>query len=225
MMQNQSRPPRKPYYGYTIERRPDHYSIKYNLGALGFAHFVLWLVVGTVFWLWALLEFNGKAGFKEGADYVAFVGICLLSGAVTSFVIVITLNILRRPREIKIFQDYMLAQGQRYEQAHITQLYVKAPNNVVRHYRGPNTSVGHGLGAAGALGVTGVAAAGLSTTVDAFHNLGAGLDRLAAAQSNSTGWSVWMDYGASPVSIISSIDEKRATLLIQEIHRLLFIEF
>lgn len=127
---------------------------------------------------------------------------------------------------ISVTDEYLEANGKRYDRSHIRRIYPQAPTTAQNNQpvMADNSAL-VGIGASGALGPGGIAAAGIQAGADGIRNsvglVSHGVLGTLNLWSRSRGWSVWMQYGASPVRIASRLEPVHAELLSEELVRLL----
>lgn len=213
-------------YGYTIERREDHYELSYKGGGLGLGYIVLLVIlsfVTSVALTLAIPPLPLISSLTNGTIVLTFFGLFLVG-------LFYLLRARRTPRKILIFQDGVVLNNMNYEQQHIRDLYVKGPDMTRTSVQlDKSVSTGGMLGAAGVFGVVGVAAAGVGALSQAANNVGALVGGAGAAMSNSqkkkSGWSIHFDYGQKPVRVAYGLNEKQAAAMSQDLYRLIFVEF
>lgn len=211
-------------YGYQVQRLRDHYEISYRGGKWGFGYIALGMLALVPFFIWFMLQVVGAIlNLINGAAML----IGLLIGIVGAILIPYLRNKKRPTKIIRVYRDSVVFEGQQYASEHITDLYVKGPNNLVHKPTAtvPDNSTLSGMGAAGVFGVVGVAASGLSAATTAFSKLGDGIDSartdLINREKSKSGWSIWFDYGAKPTRMATGLDQRRANLMFQELSRLI----
>lgn len=201
-----ARKAQEPYYGYTITPQHDHYLISYDPGKHGWAALVT-IYLGFVI----LAVFMFMANSHGRNDMLAFFGVVtLILGLPLAFVIRGFLNRFRKkPVEIAVYADEIVADGYAYERRHITSIYVKGPDNVVHS--------SSQLVVAGSPTV----AAGIAAAHDVSRGFNKMMQGLANSEKKKSGWSLWLNYGVKPKKIAKHLDEARATAIFEELGNLL----
>ncbi len=213
-------------YGYDVEWKDDHYLIVYKRGKFGFPYFLLFIIPSLLVALILCAPITFGLNLSPGFLFVT----AIVIGAGIAGGLVRLLNTRRKDRIIEIYRDYVAVDGKSYEQAHIRDLYVKAPNIRKATSQVDNrVSTGGMLGAAGVFGVAGIAASGLGAMTQGINNVGAMGDNaresIHKGQAAKSGWSIYFDYGQKPVRVAKGLSEKRAAAMAQDLHRLIFVEF
>ncbi len=223
-------------YGYTIETAGDRYQIEYGqmprLWHVVMSTVILIVPVGLLLEVilkvvQPILEaaFPFMSGIPLTAPIIVLLFATMLSIACGQAIGRFIASRRSRPR-ISLSPQFIETNGKRYERRHITQIYVKGPGGIENAHPVMADNSGYvAIGASGALGVGGIAGAGLQAGADGIRNtvglVSHGVLGIFNFWRRSRGSSIWMNYGAKPARLAQRLESQHADLLAQDLVRLI----